>query len=71
MVPLLTVELRYRALEAGNPFKAHNYETAIRSVEAHHSPIQNGNEMLEFPGIGPKTAEKIQEIIDTVSYVRE
>ena len=39
---------------------------AIRSVEAYPSVIKSGNEMLEHPGIGPKTAEKIQEIIDTV-----
>lgn len=62
---MLILELRHRAIDARNPFKAHNYEMAIRSVESHHSPISSGKEMLQMPGIGPKTAEKIQEIIDT------
>lgn len=61
-----TIELRDRAMQTGAPFKARSYEVAIRSIESHHSPITNGKEMMAFPGIGKKTAEKIQEIIDTV-----
>jgi DNA polymerase/3'-5' exonuclease PolX len=64
---LLTVELRTRALESGKPFKAGRYSAAIRSVESYHKPISSGNEMAEYPGVGPSTAEKIQEMIDTVT----
>ena len=59
-------ELKDRALKAGTPYKAKTYETAIHSVESHHDPITSGEEMMAYPGIGPKTATKIQEIIDTV-----
>lgn len=40
---------------------------AIRSIEAHPTPIKSGQEAMLLPGVGPKTAEKIQEIIDTVN----
>jgi hypothetical protein len=64
------VELRDRALEAGSKYKAKGLDTAIRSVESYHSIIKSGQEMMAYPGIGPATAEKIQEIIDTVCLIR-
>lgn len=63
-------ELKERALNSQTRFKAHYYDVAIRSVEAHPLPITSGLEMTAFPGIGVKTAEKIQEVIDTVYTVR-
>jgi hypothetical protein len=62
------LELRDRAVRANAPFKAHNYEVAIRSIETHPTPVRSGEEASVLPGIGPKTAEKIQEIIDTVIH---
>jgi hypothetical protein len=64
------VELRDRALEAGSRYKAKGLDSAIRSVESYHSIIKSGEEMMAYPGIGPATAEKIQEIIDTVRLFR-
>ena len=61
------IELRDRALRSDTPFKARNYEMAIRSIEAHPTPVKSGKEAMVLPGIGPKTADKIQEIIDTVN----
>jgi len=61
------VELRDRALRSDTPFKAQNYEMAIRSIESHPGPIKSGKEAMVLPGVGPKTAEKIQEIIETVN----
>lgn len=61
-------ELRDRAATSRTRFKAHFYDVAIRSVEAHPVPITSGAEMLAFPGIGVRTANKIQEIIDTVYH---
>ena len=64
------LELRDRALRSDIPFKARNYEMAIRSIEAHPTPVRSGEEAMVLPGVGPKTAEKIQEIIDTVILKR-
>ena len=62
----LMQELRQRALKANLPFKVKGYEKAIRSIASHPRPIANADEIRELPGVGKKTAEKIQEIIETV-----
>ena len=62
----LIKELRDRAAKAGQKFKALSYHKAIRSIESYPLPVTSGKQMMELPGIGPKTSEKIQEIIDTV-----
>lgn len=50
-------------------FKAQSYAKAIRSIASHPRPITNAKEISGLPGVGKKTAEKIQEIIDTVISV--
>jgi DNA polymerase lambda len=64
------LELRDRTLRSDTPFKAQNYEKAIRSIDAHPTPIRSGEEAMALPGVGPKTAEKIQEIIETVYLLK-
>ena len=64
---ILMKELRDRAVKAKSSYKASNYAKAIRSIESLASPLRSGQEALALPGIGQKTAEKIQEILDTVN----
>lgn len=47
--------------------KVFRYDKAIRSLVVHNEPITSGADARILPGVGPKIAEKIQEIIDTVS----
>lgn len=51
---------------AGLASKVFRYDKAIRSIATHYEPITSGADARILPGVGPKIAEKIQEIIDTV-----
>jgi len=53
-------------LTAKLSWKVWSYDRAIRSLATHHEPITSGEEARKLIGIGPKIADKIQEIIETV-----
>ena len=48
-----------------NIFRARAYRTAIRAIENCNHQVTSGEDVKKLNGIGPKTAAKIQEILDT------
>jgi Helix-hairpin-helix domain len=49
----------------GERFRARAYEKAIKAIKGYRKTIKSGKEAKKIEGVGGRTAEKIQELIDT------